>query len=61
MENKPEGTVYYTVARSSSGQWEVHERGFDKSIASFSRKEDAIEYAERLAETKRSSEIKVCE
>jgi hypothetical protein len=59
MENKPEGKVCYTVERSSTGQWEVNEHGFEKPIASFSIKDDAVDYAHRLAETKNAAEVAV--
>ena len=59
MENKPEGKVYYTVELVRSGQWEVNEGGFVKPIASFSSKRDALDYAQKLAETKETAEIRV--
>ena len=59
MENKPEAKIHYLVACTRSGQWEVNESGFEKAIASFSIKADAIDYAERLAETKRSADVLV--
>ena len=61
MENKPQGKTHYLVACSRSGQWEVNESGFDKAIASFSIKDDAIDYAQRLAETKRYADVQVRE
>ena len=59
MENKPEAKVCYKVQRSSSGQWEVNEEGFEKAIASFSVKDDAVDYAHRLAETRNAAEVRV--
>jgi len=48
MQHSPDGTLYYTVTRSRSGQWEVTEPGFDRPIVSFSDRDDALEYARRL-------------
>lgn len=59
MENRPEGKVFYRVERSDTGQWEVNEEGFEKPIASFSLKDDAVDYAHRLAETKNAAEVRV--
>ncbi len=42
--------VQYTVERCSSDRWEVSKRGFNKAIASFSDKNDAVDYARSLAE-----------
>ncbi len=59
METKAEGKVCYTVELSRSGQWEVNESGFVKPIASFSDKRDALDYAQKLAQTKEDAEIRV--
>ena len=58
METKAEGKTYYTVEQSD-GQWAVNESGFIKPIASFSEKRDALEYAQKLADTKEDAEVKV--
>lgn len=52
-----EGHVRYTVQQAPSGQWEVQQSGFKEAIASFRQKSDALEYAQRLAATKPSSEV----
>ena len=57
MENNPDGKVYYTVKRSSSGQWEVNALGSERPIVSFSDWNEAVDYAKRLAETKRAAEV----
>ena len=59
MENKPEDKVNYVVERSNAGQWDVNEEGFDKPIASFQEKDDAVEYAQRLADTKEDAKVSV--
>ena len=45
---------YYTVTRSRSGQWEVNDPALDRPIVSFSDKEDALDYARRLTEVRKS-------
>ena len=60
MENRPEGRVNYVVERAMTGQWDVNEQGFEKPIASFQEKGDAVEYARRLAATKDDAQIRVC-
>ena len=60
MENKPEPKVSYVVKQSSSGEWEVNESGFDKPIASLPTRDEALDYAQRLAATKESADIR-CE
>ena len=52
MPPSPDGSLYYTVTRSRSGQWEVTEPGFDRPIVSFSDRDDALEYARRLTEVR---------
>ena len=59
MENKPEPKVCYKVERARSGHWDVNEEGFEKPIASFPDKDDAVDYAHRLAGTKNSAEVQV--
>ncbi len=50
MGIKQVGEVQYTVERSGHDRWEVNKRGFEKAIASFSDKNDAVDYARSLAE-----------
>lgn len=52
MENRPEGKVRYIIERTMEGKWDVSEKGFDEPIASFQERNDAIEYAQRLANTR---------
>lgn len=59
MDIKPKSRVCYKVRRSDSGQWEVNEEGMGKTIASFSVKDDAVDYAHRLAETRNAAEVRV--
>lgn len=59
MEGKPNEKVYYTIKRSSSGQWEVNELGLDRPIVSFSDRNEALDYAQRLTEAKRAAEVTV--
>ena len=53
------GTSVFCVVPGKSGQWEVKEEGFEKALASFAEQEDALEYAQDLAETKDGSTVKV--
>ena len=50
MHDCPDRDPYYKVTRSRSGQWEVSDPALDRAIVSFSSKEDALDYARRLAE-----------
>ena len=53
------GTPVFCVVPGESGQWDVKEEGFEKALASFDEQEDALEYAQDLAETKDGSTVKV--
>jgi hypothetical protein len=53
------GFPVFCVVAGKSGQWDVKEDGFEKSLASFDEQEDAIEYAQDLADTKKGSTVKV--
>jgi hypothetical protein len=53
------GTSVFCIVPGKSGQWEVKEEGFEKALASFDEQEDALEYAQDLAETKDGSTVKV--
>ena len=46
------GQVVFTVKKSRNGAWAVCESGFEKSLAEFDERDDAIEYARGLAATK---------
>jgi hypothetical protein len=61
MECKPLSQIVYTVRRAQWGQWEINESGYDRSIASFSNKYEAVEYAQCLAEAKMSAEVLIQE
>ncbi len=53
------GISVFCVMPGDAGQWNVMEEGFDKALASFDDRDDAIEYAQDLAETKDGSKVKV--
>ena len=53
------GSPAFSVVAGKSGQWDVKEEGFEKSLASFDEREDAIEYAQDLAGTKDGSTVKI--
>ena len=53
------GSPVFSVVARKSGQWDVIEEGFEKSLASFDEQEDAIEYAQDLADTKDGSTVKI--
>lgn len=50
MQDFTDRDLYYKVTRSRSGQWEVTDPALDRTIVSFSEKEEAFDYARRLAE-----------
>lgn len=54
------GTAVFCVMPGDAGQWNVLEEGFDKALASFDDRDDAIEYAQDLAETKDGSTRSRC-
>jgi hypothetical protein len=45
------------VKRMSGGRWEVCESGFEKPLADFDNREDAIEYARGIAATRPRASI----
>ena len=53
------GTPVFCVMPESSGKWEVKEQGFEKALALFDAREDALEYAQGLAGTKEGSQVKI--
>jgi hypothetical protein len=53
------GPAVFCVVPGGSGQWDVKEEGFEKALASFDEQEDALEYAQDLAQTKDGSSVKV--
>ncbi len=61
MDNQPEGHVF-TVKRAPSGLWAVCEEASSaQPLALFPDKEDAVEYADRLAEKTPAAEVEVME
>ena len=53
------GSPVFCVVAGKAGQWDVKEEGFEKSLASFDEREDAIEYAQDLAGTKDGSTVRI--
>ncbi len=53
------GTSVFCVKPGRTGQWNVLEEGFEKPLATFDDEEDAMEYAQDLAETKEGSRVRV--
>jgi len=51
--------ILFTVRRAPSGNWDVSEQGFEKSIAAFEDCETAEQYALRLAESKTNWQVEV--
>lgn len=45
-------TTVFTVRKSAQGRWAVCESGFEKPLAEFEERDDAIEYARGMAATK---------
>jgi hypothetical protein len=52
------GASVFCVKPGTSGQWNVLEEGFDKPLASFATRDDAMKYARDIAETKEGSSVK---
>ena len=52
------GTPVFCVVTDASGQWQVKEEGFEKALASFDQRSDALNYARDLANTKEGSQVK---
>lgn len=62
MENLPERPVLYTVKRAPSGLWAVCEdASSEEPRALFRDKDDAVNYADRLAEKTPLAEVEVME
>jgi hypothetical protein len=53
------GTSVFCVKPGDKGQWNVLEEGFDKPLATFDDRDDAVKYAEDIAETKDGSSVKM--
>jgi hypothetical protein len=53
------GTPVFCVKPGRTGQWNVMEEGFEKPLASFDDQEDAMEYAQGLADTKEGSRVRI--
>jgi len=53
------GNNVFRVSRGANRQWDVHEMGFDKPLASFDTEGDACVYANDLAGTKPGSRVMV--
>jgi len=51
------GDVVFRISRGPDGKWDVSEKDFDKPLASFDSEQDARNYANDLAKTKRGSKV----
>lgn len=49
------GNVVIKVQQGVNGEWEVNETGFEKPLATFNAKDEAVEYAIDIARTKGGS------
>ncbi len=49
--------IVFTVKKSLRGTWAVCETGFEKPLAEFEERDDALEYARGLAATKPRASI----
>ena len=56
----PDSTIIFVKA-GPDRRWDVLEQGFDKPIAYFESRDDAIKYAKGLAHTKTLAQVKVLE
>jgi hypothetical protein len=52
-----ESSTVFTVKRSGRGRWAVCESGFEKPLAEFDERVDALEYARGIAGTKPRASI----
>jgi hypothetical protein len=52
------GTPVFCVKPGQAGQWNVLEEGFEKPLATFQGREDAMKYAQDIADTKEGSQVK---
>ncbi len=59
MEDKQLAGDHYSVERSAPDRWEVSKSGFAKVIASFSDRNDAVDYAQFLADLQGPAEVTV--
>jgi hypothetical protein len=55
------GAPVLTVRRNAGGAWDVWELDFEKPLASFDDKQDACDYANDLAKTKKTATVVVDE
>ena len=51
------GDIVFRISRGVDGKWDVCEKDFDKPLASFDSEQDARNYANDLAKTKRGSKV----
>ncbi len=53
------GTTVFCVMRGCWGQWNVLADGFEKRLAAFDNCDDAIEFAQDLADAKDGSSVRI--
>lgn len=53
------GEIVFRVSIGKSNKWDVNEKGFDKPLASFDTEQDASNYANDIAKTKKGSRVVV--
>jgi hypothetical protein len=51
------GAVVFCISRGENGRWDVLENDFEKPLASFDDRQDACDYANKLAMTKEKSTV----
>ena len=51
------GDIVFRVTPGENNKWNVHEKGFDKPLASFDSEQDAVTYAKDIAKSKSGSRV----
>ena len=59
MKFDQKGTAVFCVMRGRWGQWNVLAEGIEKRLASFDDRDDAIEFAQDLADTTDGSSVRI--
>lgn len=53
------GAVLIKVQQGENGKWDVNETGFEKPLATFDAKDQALDYANDIARTKGGSRVEL--
>ena len=50
----------FRVVPTGNKQWNVFEEGYDKPLSMFDEKDDAVNYAYDMAQTKEEADVSIC-